>query len=126
MIKVIITVGENLNGPDKSYENIHNLSHPLTLAYEASVQVDSWQDGRIYQYDSNSSDFVSVLYYYGQKVHKKNVEFEVIRKKDGDFYNNKWKVIEQNAADCFANDTDTVKAAETKLVDEDSFFRNVD
>lgn len=76
MIKIIITVGENLNGPDKSYENIHNLSHPLTLAYEASVQVDSWQDGRIYQYDSNSSDFVSVLYYYGQKVHKKNVEFE--------------------------------------------------
>lgn len=61
-----------------------------------------------------------------KKIAKKNVEFEVVRTKDGDFYSNKWKVIEQNAADSFANDTDTVKAAETKLVDEDTFFKNVD
>lgn len=60
-----------------------------------------------------------------KKLNKKNVEFEVVRTKDGDFYTNKWKVIEQNVADAVDDDA-PVKAAKTELVDEDTFFKDID
>lgn len=60
-----------------------------------------------------------------KKIGKKTVEFEVTRTKDGDFYRNKWKVIEQNAADS-VEQPKTEGSSDTKTVDEDTFFKNED
>ena len=59
-----------------------------------------------------------------KKLSKKNVEFEVTRTKDGDFYRNKWKVIEQNAADSVAQPES--KVSDTKVVSEKELFDEID
>lgn len=51
-----------------------------------------------------------------KKLTKKNVEFEVTRTKNGDFYQNKWKVIEHNAAE------DIVQANSSA---EDDYLNNI-
>ena len=66
-----------------------------------------------------------------KKIAKKNVEFEVVRTKDGEYYRNKWKVIEHNAADEMTTTTTTTTTTSTtetatKHVDEDTFFKNDD
>lgn len=61
-----------------------------------------------------------------KKISKKNVEFEVVRTKDGEYYRNKWKVIEHTAADETTTTTTTTAETVTKHVDEDTFFKNDD
>ena len=58
-----------------------------------------------------------------KKIGKNTVEFEVTRTKDGDFYRNKWKVIEQNAADS-VEQPKTEGSTTTVLTDEEKFFND--
>ena len=75
---------------------------------------------------NNDKDFILE---FASKVNRKleasPVKVYVDRVKNGENWQVKW-YFEKPADDSIANDTDTVKAAETKLVDEETFFKNVD